>query len=203
MKRNNPPSTQDNRNHTQLTKCPRKRSALRLVSILVVLMSAAFGLAKWSLAQSVNPGPLSVPGPQAKRYEPPMTPEREIARLRILEPVEFAKEVDKLKSPQERAAEQSAIQAITQPRLHSDELERSKDKERKDKEKQARATVLDPVKHSGSVELLLEEVKKKKERGEKIEEILKPTLVSRNIPNRPAVKLPKPIDPPRVAPRGN
>ena len=153
----------------------------------------ALGAGVWSRAQNANAKPSARVAPNAQDIEPHMTPERELARLAILEPASFEKLARKVKAPQELQDEEIAKFAISQPQAYSAEFGRFKDNERKQKERDARDAVLDPVKHSGSVEALKEDVRKKKERGEEIDEILDPKFKLGNIPGKPALKQPKPI----------
>lgn len=80
-----------------------------------------------------------------------MTPERELARLAILDPASFEKLARKAKTPQELQDEQIAKFAITQPKAYAVEFEKFKTPERKQLEQQARAAILNPVAHSGPV----------------------------------------------------
>ncbi len=130
-----------------------------------------------------------------------MTPERELARLAILEPAAFEREMAKHKKQQDVLDEQIAGFAISQPKAYSAEFEKFKDPERRQKEQQARFAVLNPAAHSGSVEALKEEVRKKKERGEALDEILDPQFRSRNIPGKPLLKEPKRIEKALPSPR--
>ena len=130
-----------------------------------------------------------------------MTPERELARLAILEPAAFEREVAKQKTQQDGLDEQIATFAISQPKAYSAEFAKFKNPERRQKEQLARFAVLNPADHSGSVEALREEMRQKKERGEALDEILDPQFQSRNIPGKPLLKEPKKIEKPRPNPR--
>jgi hypothetical protein len=128
-----------------------------------------------------------------KLQQPPLTAERQLARLTILEPAALEAELNKHKTQQEIEGEQIAIFAITQPKAYSIDLEKFKDGERKQKEQQARSAVLEPARHSGRIEDLNDEVRGKKERGEEVDPILSPKFVSGNSPGKPAESPPKRI----------
>lgn len=119
---------------------------LSAIGLLVLLLSAGL----WAKAQSANPQNPQQPLPQpGQGAEPPMTPERELARQAILNPAAFEKLARKVKTPQELQDEEIAKFAISQPKAYSAEFEKFKTPERKQLEQKARAAVLDPVTHSG------------------------------------------------------
>lgn len=121
--------------------------------IIASLAVGAIALGVWSRAQSANAkNPNLNPVQQAFPNlgdEPPMTPERELARLAVLDPVGFEKLARRVKTQQELQAEEIARFAITQPKAYATEFERFKTPERKLLEQQARAAILNPVAHSG------------------------------------------------------
>jgi hypothetical protein len=115
----------------------------------------ALGVGVWALAQSVPRLDPQQDPIKARLGEPDESPqkraERELARLAILEPAAFAREVHQRKAPQEIQEEQMAVFSITQPKAYSAEFERFKDTNRRQLEQAARAAILDPVAHSGPV----------------------------------------------------
>ncbi|MBI4659156.1 MAG: hypothetical protein HY735_09965 [Verrucomicrobia bacterium] len=138
------------------------------------LAGLSLGVAAWSAAQTAKPNAANPAPPPLQDSEPPVTPERELGRLAILQPVEFERFARQAKTPQQLQEEEIAKFAIGQPKAYAAEFEGFKDAGRRQLEQDARAAVLDPVRHSGSVAQLKMDLRAKRAQGDKITEVVRP-----------------------------
>jgi hypothetical protein len=172
---------------------------IAVFSLLFFLFAAAATLSFLPRAQSLAT-PLIAKGPEAPLGKPDESPqqraEREFARLAILEPKLFERELRKRKTRQELEAEEIANLAMIEPAAYAAEFARFKTNERIEFELQAREAVLNPELHSGRREdhPLFQEFRIAREGGqEPLESILNPGFQSGNIPGRPELKRPMKI----------
>jgi hypothetical protein len=172
--------------HAQSPSSEKRRFRWKWIILLITLAGVSLRMGQRTSAQPQAPPP-NRPAPIFSRDEP-ITPERELARLAILEPAAFAAEIKKRQTREEIEAEQIAIFSLSQPRAYAAEFEKFKDNNRQQLEQQARAAILNPQAHSGRREDLIAEARQKKQRGEELDEFLKPKTGIGKIPFRPVTR---------------